>query len=84
MATAQGPLPPPNLAVTGPGAAPTQVYAIYLQSLDQVVRALAAANLGPLTQVAAPSNANAAAAGVPVNGLYATTADPHIVYIRTA
>ena len=34
--------------------------------------------------VAAPSNANAAIALVPVNGLYRSTADPAIVYIRTA
>lgn len=37
-----------------------------------------------LIQVATPSNANAATAGVPLDGLYTTTADPHIVYIRTA
>lgn len=37
-----------------------------------------------LTQVATPSNANAATAGVPVGGLYTSTADPHVVYLRTA
>lgn len=37
-----------------------------------------------LIQVAAPSNANAAAAGVPVGGLYTSTADPHVVYLRTS
>lgn len=37
-----------------------------------------------VTSVALPSNANAAAAGVPVNGLYCGTADPAIVYVRTA
>lgn len=37
-----------------------------------------------LTQVAAPSNANAATAGVPVGGFYTSTADPHVVYLRTA
>lgn len=36
-----------------------------------------------LTGVASPSNANAAAAGVPVNGLYTSTADPAQVFIRT-
>lgn len=40
---------------------------------------------GPaLTQVASPSNANAATAGVPVGGIYTGTADPHALYIRTA
>lgn len=63
---------------------PAQVYAQYMASLDTVVRALCAGLIGPLTQVAAPSNANAALAGIAVGGLYTTTADPHIVYIRTA
>lgn len=39
--------------------------------------------IGVLTQVAAPSDANAAAAGVGIGELYTTTADPHIVYVRT-
>jgi hypothetical protein len=38
---------------------------------------------GALTQVAAPGNANAAAAGVPVGGVYTSTADPHVLYVRT-
>lgn len=37
-----------------------------------------------LAQVASPSNANAASAGVPVGGLYTSTANPAPVYIRTA
>lgn len=41
-------------------------------------------NISDLTAVAAPSNANAAIALVPVGGLYTGTADPHIVYVRTA
>lgn len=36
-----------------------------------------------LIQVAAPSNANAATAGVAIGQLYTGTADPHVVYIRT-
>lgn len=37
-----------------------------------------------LTQVTVPSNANAAAAGVPVGGLYNNGADPAQVFVRTA
>lgn len=37
-----------------------------------------------LAKVASPSNANAATAGVPVGGLYTSTANPAPVYIRTA
>jgi hypothetical protein len=37
-----------------------------------------------LVQVSSPSNANAATAGVPVGGLYTSTANPAPVYIRTA
>lgn len=84
MATAQTPLPPGNLPMVRETREPMIVYVQYLLSLDATVRALAAGVLGPFTQVAAPSNANAAAAGVALNGLYTTTADPHIVYIRTA
>lgn len=68
MAAAPSPLPPPNLAVTWSGKAPTQVYAIYWQSLDATVRALAGNNLGPLTNAA--NDAAAAAAGVAINQLY--------------
>ncbi len=37
-----------------------------------------------LAAVGTPSNANAATAGVPIYGLYRSTADPCIIYIRTA
>jgi hypothetical protein len=37
-----------------------------------------------LIAVATPSNANAASAGVAVGQLYRGTADPAIVYVRTA
>lgn len=63
---------------------PTQVFAQYMAGLDTVVRGLCAGVIGPLIQVGTPGNANAAAAGVALNGLYCGTADPHIVYIRTA
>jgi hypothetical protein len=32
--------------------------------------------------VVAPSDANAAIAGVPLNGLYSSIADPAVIYIR--
>lgn len=37
----------------------------------------------PLTKIATPSNANAAAAGIVVGQMYTSTADPAPVYIRT-
>lgn len=37
---------------------------------------------GTLIQVGTPSDANAAAAGVPVGAVYTGTADPHILYVR--
>jgi len=47
---------------------------------------IAAAIATPLIYVAlaTPNNANAAAAGVPVNGFYTDTANPAKVYVRTA
>jgi hypothetical protein len=38
----------------------------------------------PLPAVATPNNANAAAAGVQVGQFYTSTADPAILYVRTA
>lgn len=54
-----------------------QPWAEYMVALDRLLRGAQAVAL------AAPNNANAAAAGVPVGGLYTSTADPAIVYIRT-
>jgi hypothetical protein len=59
-------------------------WALYLPQLDALVRVLASANVGTLVSVSVPNNANAAAAGVPVGGLYCGTLDPRIVYVRTA
>lgn len=39
--------------------------------------------LSGVKSVATPSNANAAAALVPVGGIYRSAADPAILYIRT-
>lgn len=78
MAISQGPLPPPNIPLVDPGRTPSLAWRGYLLSLDAVVRAL-----NPLIAVAVPTNANAAAAGVALGGLYRDTADPAKVYIRT-
>lgn len=87
FALSQSPFP-----VTMDGDKPSQYFYKYLASIDAFLRALGisvgSALLGPgqgitLTGVAVPTNANAAAAGVPLGGLYRGTADPAIVYIRT-
>jgi hypothetical protein len=78
MATAQGPLPPANIAWIDKPGTPSLAFRQYFLTLDAVVR-----QLNPLIKVAAPSNANAAAAGVALGGLYTDTADPAKVYIRT-
>ncbi len=83
MANVQAPLPPPSNPYDQHGDPPSQVFYLYLQSLDMLVRALAGNNVGPLTGVAAPTNANAAAAGVAIGQLYRSTADPAAVFIRT-
>ena len=91
MSQPQFALPQPTFSYTN-GDKPSQVFYQYLASVDALLRALGIgigpALLGPgqgftLTGVAVPTNANAAAAGVPVGGLYRGAADPAIVYIRT-
>lgn len=84
------PLPLPTQPILGSGV-PLQPYWEWFLTLDKSVRSFfgftngaAAPLVGPLTALAAPTNANAAAAGVPVGGLYTSTADPAPVYIRTA
>jgi hypothetical protein len=56
----------------------------YMPQLDALVRQMASAQTGALTVVHTPNNANAAAAGVPIGGLYVSGANPAQVYIRTA
>lgn len=75
-----------------PGGSATPNYLLNLITTDGATYPVLAnlvtdrvlTDLNALTQVASPSNANASSAGVPVGGLYTSTADPHIVYQRTA
>lgn len=67
------PLPPPTAVAIGQvrdngTVFLSQLWAEYLASEAAIVRALAASNVGPL--IAAANDAAAAAAGVPVGGLY--------------
>jgi hypothetical protein len=90
MATFKNPLPPPSIPWIDKPGTPSLSFRQYFLALDAAVRALFAAvsgNVGPpltLTAVTTPNNANAAAAGVAIGQLYMSTADPHIVYVRTA
>jgi hypothetical protein len=73
--TAPKPLPPPAvyppIQITANGYAVfTQPWSEYLLSHDTTVRSLAAGVVGPLINAA--NDAAAAAAGVPLQGLYRT------------
>jgi hypothetical protein len=96
MATPQGPLPPASIPWIDKPGTPSLVFRQYFLTLDAVTKGLAgffgAATFAKLTPptapgtliaVAAPTNANAAIAGVAVGQLYTDTADPAKVYIRT-
>ncbi len=76
--------PQPNLAWVDASGRPTLPMAQYLPLLDAVVRLLASGQVGPLVVVTPPTNANAAAAGVPIGGLYTSTANPAPVFVRTS
>lgn len=58
------PLPPPQQPIAG-NAPPTQPYNEYFQALDKALRG---GVFGPLAN--AVNDAAAAAAGVPINGIY--------------
>lgn len=77
-------LAPPIIttAWTNSDGTPTLIYWQFMQNLTSQSGVIT--SLPTLVQVASPSNANAATAGVPVGGIYTTTADPHILYQRTA
>jgi hypothetical protein len=68
------PLPQPSFTVTKLDGHWEQAWADYMLGLDRMLT---------LITVAAPSNATAAAAGVPLGGLYTDGANPAHVYIRT-
>lgn len=71
------PLPPPIFVAIRPEGTHTQAWADYFAAVDNLLRTVATVAL------AAPTNANAAAAGVPLGGLYTDQADPARVFIRT-
>jgi hypothetical protein len=68
------PLPQPSFTVTRPDRHWEQAWSDYMQGVDTMLTPIA---------VAAPSNATAAAAGVPLGGFYTDGADPAHIYIRT-
>jgi hypothetical protein len=65
------PLPPLSAAWVDKNGVPTLIWRQYLISSDAVLRGAAGATFGPLA--AAANDAAAAAAGVPVGGLYQTS-----------
>lgn len=66
------PLPDPALPWSDPATGrPTPPFAEYMQGVARVVVLLNAGTVGPLVDAA--NDAAAAAAGVPVGGLYRTT-----------
>ena len=69
------PLPQPSFTVIKPDRHWEQAWADYMQGINTMLT---------LVGVAAPSNAAAAAAGVPVGGFYTELANPARVFIRTA
>jgi hypothetical protein len=77
------PLPPTNFQVVLPDGRPSLAFGQWLDTVNKLVQLLNQNSLGPLTGVAVPTNANAAAAGVPLNGLYRSTADPATIFVRT-
>jgi hypothetical protein len=68
MAKAQGAQPPSTARWVNNDGTPSLAFFQYMKSVDTLLKALAGGAVGPLTQ--AISDTTAAAAGVPVNGLY--------------
>lgn len=68
MAKAQGAQPPSTALWVNSDGTPSLAFLQYMKSVDVLLKSLAGNALGPLTQ--ATNDATAAAAGVPLNGLY--------------
>jgi hypothetical protein len=68
MAKKQSPQPPSSTQWINPDGTPSLQFLTYMKSLDVLLTSLAGNALGPLTN--ATNDARAAAAGVPLNGLY--------------
>ncbi len=93
MAQQPGPLPQPSIPWVDNTGRPSLSFRQYFLAFDAAVRGIFAffgsatfstqSTPGTLIAVAAPSNANAANAGVSVGQLYRDTADPCKIYIRT-
>jgi hypothetical protein len=78
------PLPTTNTPIVDRQGVPITQFGTWLDYVNRLLQALfTLAPLGALVAVAAPSNANAAAAGVPLGGVYTDTADPAKLYVRT-
>lgn len=68
----------------GDGVVTTAADTITLGTQPVCLRLGTNTSAATLTSVATPSNANATSAGVPVGGIYCSTANPAVLYIRTA
>lgn len=77
----------PSFPITEKGDKPSQLFRDYMRALDAVVAAIAAGNLPTLnlsTFIVAVDDAAAAAAGVPIGGIYRGTTTgvaPHTVSV---
>jgi hypothetical protein len=79
MAITLNPQPAGNTTWIQEGGLPTTILLLYMLSLDKAMRSLIAGTGSVGTLINATSDASAAAAGVPVNGLYRNNA---VVQIR--
>ena len=68
MAKAQSPQPPATSRWINPDGTPALAFFQYMKSVDTLLLALAAGNIGPL--ISASNDSAAAAAGVSIGGLY--------------
>jgi mitochondrial fission protein ELM1 len=71
------PQPPSQFQIVDNNRRPVQPWQEYMRSIDAML------HTGQSIALATPNNANAAAAGVPLGGMYTDTADPAKIYIRT-
>jgi hypothetical protein len=71
------PQPPSQFEIVDQNRRAAQPWQEYMRSLDLML------HTGQSIALAVPTNANAAAAGVPLGGMYTDTSDPAKIYIRT-
>ena len=79
------PQPLTSVPIVDSDLRPSLSWRLYLPRLDAAIRGLVGTTTfsSELVQVATPTNANAAAAGVAIGQLYRDTANPANVYVRT-